>query len=677
MCNGGFTEEQEIAIATSDPKFALLASAGSGKTTVLVHRYLHLLRSGILPHQILAVTFTNEAADELRERILMTMDGLEMGTPHLRESVEHSRSIGTIHSFCYGVLNEYGHCLELSPVKTIVTPYDFAIVFEFTYRQWIETLSSQTLRQLLSHFSHGEFGQLARDLYAQRSLFRKTVLLAVEKSLGNSLLHTLCEILEPLFTSLEQRFFGQGNYAFDDLESLALRLLEQHRVADDLHSRFVHILVDEFQDTSPAQWEIIRKLVGRRSRLFIVGDPKQSIYRFRNADVSLFLGVSDEIQREGGRLAHLNTNFRSAPSLLSEINRIGARLFQDSKIPFAPMVSGFAEEPPTHATLQVVRYDTKAGDPARAPASEPKQVVSILKALLQTVKPREIALLFRVSDRIPVFWEELRGANIAATCKRRVPLFEIYDVLDIVNYLKSVINPLDNWALASFLGSPYVGLTYQELWELRGADSLFESLVEKSLPKVKWFIKFIESGDINFGSAIRALFSQSWHMPSKAGAFLELLGVTQGVTNEVTHSQSILDAIRKIEVWEREKIHYQLDDEEETDAVRLMTIHAAKGLEFNHVFLVDTLRQMPTHTSRVLLRSEHPPGIRYRDGEQLVESREYQMLKEGNRQADIEESKRILYVAMTRARKSLTLFLPEDEKLIPKQSWGSFLLDAS
>ena len=173
-----FTEEQRIAATLLDRPMALLAAAGSGKTTVLVHRYLSLLGQGRQPSQILTVTFTNEAADQLRARITKYLKETEGVPEKTLLSIETTPNIGTIHGFCYQLLDQYGTVIGLPSIRNIVTGFELANAFEQAYQEWLEKLPLESLRFLLGYFSHTEIKSVVNELFQERFVFRQ----ALEKS---------------------------------------------------------------------------------------------------------------------------------------------------------------------------------------------------------------------------------------------------------------------------------------------------------------------------------------------------------------------------------------------------------------------------------------------------------------------------------------------------------------
>jgi ATP-dependent helicase/nuclease subunit A len=663
-----------LAAETIDRPVTLVAAAGSGKTTVLVRRYLELLKRGATPSGILTVTFTTDAAEQLRTRIRAAL--LEGGRSADNETVvavENTSTIGTLHGFCYGVLNQYGSHVGLPRVDRILDVFERTEVFDEAYRTWLEGLAPDALRAFLRHWNHGDLRQLAQSAYGERHALRRALALATPDAAETTQLALLDSLDRQLLAPLDARLHASGVYTFDDLEYLALRILRDAPAARErLREQLQYFLVDEFQDTSRLQWEILDLLLGGAyQKLFIVGDPKQSIYSFRHADVRLFAEVQTLLGEARGDTLELTTNFRSRPEVLAPINRLSETLFAGSAMAFSPMrpPEELAEGPPGSVRFRRYACAPDAEAEARMQAEIGETVTAVAEKIAAGARPGEIALLFRVSDRVLEYARALEVQGIAAACRRTGRLFATYEATDVLNYLRWVHNPLDDFLLGAFLRSPYVGLTEAELWALHRepGDNLLERILRSGDRRLHWLVGLVESGVDGVASALDALFRHSTHWPTESAALLELL---RPLTEDAT---SLAEAVSRFAAWEREDVPYQSETASAEDAVQLMTVHGSKGLEFQHVFLVDNLRRSPKQYPILRIRPGHPPGLRYREADEWVGTPTYDEIQGESEQAASEEAKRILYVALTRARQSLTVLLPIDHSRIPKATWGDTL----
>lgn len=666
------TDEQKIAVDVLDRAMILSAGAGSGKTTVLVERYTALIKSGIDPKAILCVTFTSEAAGELRERIVRRLTQLEF-SEELIESVENTPWIGTIHSFCYTLLEMYGSLIGLSSIEEISGYFDLSHLFQVSYQTWFESLEDSTLSGLLQFFSARELKEMAERLFFDHFQFARAVG-RIEKSeeLEHRIVKRLYSLLSPLFKKIEASIHDRGSYTFNDLETLTLKLLEKSELArTKVKDQFQSMLIDEFQDTSRLQWTILSYILDDSwKKLFVVGDPKQSIYGFRYADVSLFKEVSRKIEELGGVTQELTLNFRTQGTLLDGINRLSRSLFDGTTVPFSSMKEGRIDTGPD---VEVIEYTLEEdADRKDAQEVELKTVVGLVQKYLQAgTAPGEIAMLFRNGDRLKEYQEVLRQLNIHSVAKASYSLFESDEMIDIANYLRAVEDPLNDFYLGAFLRSSFVKMDLLTLSKYRAKRDipLLTQIIEEPPANLKWFLGLLESGETRVSAVLETLFKETKSFPEFHEGVLALLA-------PLTKIDSLPEAVARLKSWESKGISVEVGGEDTTDAVRLMTVHSAKGLEFNHVILADALRQMPYGVPTLLLHPDLPPGLRYKKEGEAVQTKDYQTILEKQRRGDVEEANRIMYVALTRARETLTLVLPKNLKTLPKGSWALILREA-
>lgn len=666
------TEEQKIAVEVLDQPMVLSAGAGSGKTTVLVERYVALVRSGLDPASILCLTFTNEAAGELRERIVKRLAQLEIGQETI-DSIENSPWIGTIHSFCYTVLDTYGSLIQLPPIEEISGFFELSHLFQIHYRTWFESLEDRSLSGLLQFFSARELKEMVEKLFFEHFHFSQAVK-RIEKSdfPEHKMIRRLHQLTEPLFQKITGEIHSKGAFTFSDLETLALKLFTQNAFArTKAQKQFRSLLIDEFQDTSQLQWSILQFLLDKEwKKLFVVGDPKQSIYGFRHADVSLFRNVSQQVQEKGGLVRELTLNFRTQADLLAGINRVSQTLFENASVPFSPMHHGRESAGPAITFLDYSLPED--ADRKTAQQEEVKTIVHCVQNHLRGgASPSQIALLFRNGDRLKNYQDALWEAGIPSLSQASRSLFESDEIADIANYLRAVEDPYDDFALGSFLRSAFVGLPPETLSLYRKNRDLplITALIQQPLHSLDWFFALLERGETRVLFLLEELFTRTKHFPEFKEGFLALL-------EPLSKIETLPEAIEKLKTWENKGIQVEVGDGGSKEAVRLMTVHSAKGLEFDHVLLADCLRQMPYGVPSLLIPPDSPPGIRYKKGGDTIQSKDYEQNLEKLRHLDMEEAKRILYVALTRARETLTLVLPQNLKTLPKGSWSFLLKEA-
>ncbi len=625
----------------------ICAVAGSGKTSTLVKHYLKLIEKNIHPSNILIMTFTNKAAEELRKRILENLSEKDK----ISAEIEESRFIGTIHSFCYYIIEKYGFTIGIPPIKEIISVFEWSTMFSMSYKEWLD---QKTLETFSKHYKSDEIRKLAMEYVTKYELIE---LWKNESQLGHENFFELIEEkMKPLMEKIREKCLKNGNYTFNWLEFYAYQILSQkNTVLRELNEQIMHVLIDEFQDTSKIQWEIIKTLInGKLEKLFIVGDSCQSIYSFRNADVSTFFEAQKIIKENNGKAISLKENFRTSPKLLSEINLIGEKIFKDTDTPFTPMKSGinfFA------SNLEFLFYDSTEPD------SEIISIAQKVKLLLNNgVQPKDISLLFRVSDRITKFYDYFFEHGIPVNCLKTGKFQENYVIADIITYLKFIENPLSDFYLVGFLRSSFINMEIEEIKSLSENSPLFYALINSN--RFSWLTDIIKNGKYNVRECLKELFINTNGLKI---AYQD--SVFEFLSQLITLNCDVTEAISLINDWMKDDLSFGIEVPMTENSVSLSTVHAAKGLEFDHVFLVDNMRQTSKH-SPFLRVNKYGIGFKYRVNGIIEKSNNYQKLEEIEKINQENESRRLLYVAITRCKKSLTISLPKNCKVVPN-TWAS------
>ncbi|MDO8644826.1 MAG: UvrD-helicase domain-containing protein, partial [bacterium] len=308
------TKDQQAAVSLLDKNLVLIASAGSGKTSVLVEKVATLLeKTDSRLENILTMTFTEKAAAELKERIQKRL--------HLGRQEMAQAPIQTLHGFCADLLKEQ----EGKPLKIMDEHFATAVKARVIHEGLIELLRQElpAATTLVAEFGFRRVREICFTTFDQSYNLREWK----KNHLAQKIEEEFSEPLLEIFALLRDRFKEEKNkgdvFDFDDLEERAIHLLETNKEKRDFYqNRFHYILIDEFQDTNPVQIRLLEQLHHpQKNRLFVVGDPKQSIYQFRGADISLFQKMVQKIRKENGEVLYLRDNFRAAPSLIEPINR--------------------------------------------------------------------------------------------------------------------------------------------------------------------------------------------------------------------------------------------------------------------------------------------------------------------------------------------------------------------
>ncbi len=760
------TPEQEKAVARRRGPLLLAAGAGTGKTSVLVERFVRAVREdGVAPGRILAITFTERAAAELRGRVRARL--LELGEREAARDTEGA-AIGTFHGFCARLLRTHALAAGLDP--------DFAILDEVSAGRLALLAFRHALAGLLAETGMGADGEClpasagerheeAVDVLAAYGADRvRGMLLGVYAELRSRGVSrpTLPqpETSEPseeaavracavLGEALERfaRHYAELKHArsaldFDDLELCARDLLEGHEgVRRSWAERLELLMVDEFQDTNRRQLALLELL--ERDNLFTVGDALQSIYGFRHAEVALFRERCRRLDAEGAALA-LSHNFRSRPPLIAAVNGVFAERFADA---YTPLLAAREDGPEEGPAIELLLTDRRAWS-ERGDRTSPTQPLA--QAVAGTLPPAalwrhaearllaqrvaelvdagqaaagDVAVLLRAAGDLPVYERALeeRGLRTLAA----VGTFWGHPQIgDLVAWLRALANPLDELALYSVLASPLVGLSSDGLalvalharaagggaWAaISGADgadgegaedvgrggagadgvgaegvgveglradgrgpegALYASLPDPDRERLARFAAHFAAERraapahplaelllraVAHADYERHVLSLEWGERRLANIHKLLRLARRFEAAEGRDLRGFLDHVAHREAFsEGSEPHAPTGSE--PDAVRLMTIHAAKGLEFPVVCLAD-LGRAPAGTPPDLLVDGERLGLRLAslDGSPPVGCLRYEELYEERRSAEAAEEERIVYVALTRARERLLL----------------------
>jgi ATP-dependent helicase/nuclease subunit A len=752
-----WTPEQLEAIERRQGELLLDAGAGSGKTSVLVERFVRsVLEDGVAVDAILAITFTEKAAAELRDRVRMRLR--KLGAVEQARATERAY-MSTIHGFCARVLRAHALAAGLDPKFVVLDELEAGRLADLAFDDAIAVADSEliasygalTLRgAILSIYgqlrSRGELQPVLPPLpavvateatEAGAALLQAAVALSAElgalpeqgsrvcealarlgrvaqiveqpdpwpgdldclrlpggngASLTTPACAAYCEALERFRAAAEyvwaarvhphldrllrdfgtryaQRKRDSSGLDFADLELLARDLLlRDPQLRTHYAERFERIMVDELQDTNPVQLELISAIA--RQNLFAVGDAQQSIYGFRHADVELFKGLGQQLEQRGLR-ATLETNFRSRPQILEVINAtFGGRQLRPGR-----------NEP--SADVPLVELLTVEKVDAGWRAAEARMVAARIEELIAAgAQPREIVILTRAATDLRTYERALEERGIPTYLIGGRGYWSSPQVMDMVAYLRALANPRDERALYDLLASPLVGLTMDALVlvaaarregnfdqpdglaagdasQLSGFGEWFErerrlagrvaieELIERALIATGYDLALLAlpGGERRFAN-VRKLMRLAREYEERSGrdlrGFVNLVGMrAAGGRVDAKESEAPVEG-------------------EALDAVRLMTIHRAKGLEFKVVVVADLGREPFRRWELIRLGGEGELGLRLaRPGTgKLVPALDYERLGERQRLAEEAEERRIFYVAMTRACERLILSGP-------------------
>lgn len=554
------TEPQIRAIQSSGDAI-VIASAGTGKTSVLTKRILHALANGLAPSALLAFTFTEKAASEMRSRLTKALKQ--------NPSLAMCLNIGTIHAYCRQLLVQHGRRLGLKP--------DFQIMNEIAMQAWLkqqaQTFIARSLLEnapgwqtLLSAYGYWHLEHVVPDLckpeptpLAKRALLPHDDLPTELQAAWQSV---IVQALETGEAALQKRVTA-GTLSFDDLILLTIRLLELHTdIVHDVQSKISLLLIDECQDLSPNDIRLIDCLHKPGSNhLFAVGDPKQSIYAFRKTEAKLFEDLKERILSAGGQSIELDATFRTPQNLQEKFNSLFSRLFSHDQGLFLPL----------HSKVQSV-----------------SGFLYSLKGEAKSAQAAEMSFAGAICTRL----KELQTAgwplkDLAVLCPKQKPLFALAETLRMAGIASQMgENPL-------VLASPLARTTFHILASLSGMQEVlidygintWPSLTPEWL-KAQWPVWENLASCVYAGELAKIIVNDLGGPLSELdeAATLALINLlSERIDDTPPYLQEAQPILRSL--YSKFTLSAALPGFE-TDAVNLLTVHKAKGLEFAQVFLI-------------------------------------------------------------------------------------------
>jgi DNA helicase-2/ATP-dependent DNA helicase PcrA len=607
----GLNPDQRRAVACTEGPLLVLAGAGSGKTRVITVRIAHLLQCGVAARNVLAVTFTNRAAREMRERVAGLVGSERAG----------ELTLGTFHAFCVQALREHGAPLGVARNFTICDASDQLSAFRGALRE---------LRV--------PDAALQPSVLASRVSLFKNRLVESEGFLANAADESE-ELIGRAWQRYEEHLRRTRTLDFDDLLLFTLRLLKQHAaVRESFARRYRHVLVDEYQDTNGPQYEILRQIAGGHRNLCVVGDDDQSIYGWRGADVTKILHFERDFP--GAEVVRLETNYRSTRPIVEAANRVIA----NNPTRHAKTLRSAAGDGPPIVAMRLEDETQEAEYIAR----EMRELVSTRAARLS-----DLAVLFRAAALARPFEERLRAHQLPYVLVGGMSFFDRKEVRDVLAFLRLVENPDDEVSLLRVINTPPRGVgkaTVERALEHAaaqgqsaartfGSDAPIPGVAPAQAQAVRGFLDLL--GTLRAQAGKRGLASLVHAVLDAVGYRAEVERLYPDPLAFQTRWAAVDEVLAAAARHEREKKRATLasflqdltlsaTDEQEGDegksreAITLMTLHSAKGLEFERVYLVGLEEGLFPHARAVA-------------------------------EGAIEEERRLMYVGITRARRNLTL----------------------
>ena len=598
------------AIETINGPVLIMAGAGSGKTRVLTHRYAHLVKHhNVDVEQILAITFTNKAAEEMKSRISKLLN--------LKIS---PKWISTFHSLCVKILRIHGDKIGY---KSNFTIYD-------------QSDSNKVIRNCMSE-NNVDLKQYSPKRFQAHISNLKNSMTSPGEALENAESFFEVKVAE-IYSSYEKKLIIANSMDFDDLLIKTVELLQTNEsILKFWSNKFQFIMVDEYQDTNFVQYKLVELLGSNNKNVCVVGDSDQSIYAFRGADIRNIIEFEKDFSN--ATVIQLDKNYRSSKKILNLANsvisnnprKIEKNLWTDNE---------------DGLDISSFRF--------RSEKDEARWVAEEVKSLIDSSKENEIAIFYRTNSQSRLFEEELRMLNINYKVIGSVRFYDRKEIKDIISYLQFLVNDSDTVAFERIVNVPRRGIGESTVKKIRvylneTGKSIFEAL--ESIEEIKNISPRIKGSLSEFKDLITELKSYSLQGPSKTiQKVLELTGYKMSLIKEGTlESQMRIENIEELlnsafsfeNLYEEEidepygmlrdylesiALFSETDKLEDADRVLLMTLHNAKGLEFPYVFMTGMEENLFPHE-----RSSQGDN------------------------SEIEEERRLCYVGITRAEKKLYL----------------------
>jgi len=606
--SGLLNSEQKEAIENIQGPLLIIAGAGSGKTRVLTYRYAHLIKTyGINFENILAITFTNKAANEMKERISQLLN-LELSP----------KWISTFHSLCVKMLRIHGHHIGFNNNFTIYDQSDSTKLIRNCMKDSDIDTKQYSPKRIQAHIS---------SLKNQRILPGEAIEFA----------QSFFDVkVAEVYSSYQKKLMLANSMDFDDLLVKAVELLEtSDKSLDYWSSKFKYIMIDEYQDTNMVQYRLVELLASKYKNICVVGDSDQSIYAFRGADIRNIQEFENDFKN--AKVISLEKNYRSSQKILDIANAVISNNPRNKE-------KKLWTENEVGLDVNLIEFNSER--------DESKWIADEINKLLNQNEYSEIAIFYRTNNQSRLFEEELRKLSLNYKVVGNVRFYDRKEIKDIISYLNFLINPEDTISFERILNVPKRGIGESTLQKLRDYSNTNEISLSESinnLSKISNLSERAKKQIINFQEIINELKTFALQGPSiTITKTLELTGYKDELVKEGTlESQMRLENLDELltSAFEFENLYEEevedpftilrdylesialftdSDDVNQEDRILLMTLHNAKGLEFPAVFITGMEENIfPSQ------RSESD--------------------------FEIQEERRLCYVGMTRAEKKLYL----------------------
>lgn len=591
----GLNDKQREAVERTDGPLLILAGAGAGKTKTLTHRIAHLVHTGIAPHKILAVTFTNKAAKEMKDRVASLLDHDQLigrGLPF----------VSTFHSLGVSIIKEHPSVFGTKKHFSILDSKDSLKMIKDSLKE--------------SGFDPKEFEpKKAAGIISRQKNLGFTV-----DEMRNNVQSAVEELVVEVWDKYEKKKRKEDSFDFDDLLLLPMRALEENRELSAFYQdKWSHIHIDEYQDTNEVQYRIALALTGADKNICVVGDGDQNIYSWRGANLRNILNFEHDFP--GAHVVLLEQNYRSTKNILSAANSvIEKNTKRKKKVLFTENTDG-----------EKIHYYT-----ARNEWDEAHFVSETIQGLLNKgANPKDFAVLYRANFQSRVLEEAMLSASIPYTVLG-VKFFDRKEVKDVLSYIRAALNPDSLSDISRVINFPKRGIgkvTIAKLFagERAGLSPATGAKIDgfyRVLDQIKEACETKEPSEAVLFAIQKSGIEDEYKTSATEEDFERLENIRELITFAKKYDglEDGLSLMLEDAALASDQDTLTVEEKQAKNAVKMMTVHASKGLEFPHVFIVGLEQDLFPHA---------------RDNSQSVE--------------EAEEERRLFYVAITRGEQKVYL----------------------
>ncbi len=610
------TNSQKQAVTHINGPLLVLAGAGSGKTRVITRRVGYLILQGISPESIVAITFTNKAANEMLHRIENLLGNDITGRP----------VISTFHSFCVKLLRQYGNHIGIDSNFTIFDTTDRSKLIKSACSDVGSLPAGLTPAKVTNFISAAKTRLIGPNDLADKTRLPEYVIPTVSR----------------IYRRYEELLINSNALDFDDLLIKALDLFDVEQAREKIHNRYHYFLIDEYQDTNRAQYLLAKRLSEHTRNICATGDPDQSIYAWRGADINNILDFEKDFPDV--KIVYLENNYRSTSYILRAANSLikNNRKRKDKQL--IP-VKGQGTKLKLHRCF--------------SEDDEAKQVAELIeKSYEQGRKFSEIAIFCRINSMFRNIEPVLTEKQIPYQIVRGVSFFQRKEIRDLMAYLRVIYNPSDIVALERIINTPARGIgaqaqsalksyaqmmhinLYQAIQQAQQIETLGKSQANViKFAKLMEYLRTVASSNPSMETLVKTILEHTTLL-----SYYERVGEKEKRPDELSPAANLMEFVGLAQKYDFEVEEGNLEDflsqlslvsdvdsvKDDKDSVLLMTMHAAKGLEFEHVIIIGAEDGIIPHNLS------------------MDESR------------DIEEERRLFFVALTRAKQHIDICYAEN-----------------